>query len=493
MLQQLDTADSVRRIVAPRTAQNHKAKLGQFMTPSSVARFMAGMFPHSVLRTCHLLDAGAGVGALSCAFLDRWVTGGFDFESVEATVYEIDEKLRGHLARHLAAYDRVTSHVIAGDYIELAATNDLFTAKQRTGYTHAILNPPYKKINSRSVHRLALRRVGIEAVNLYSAFVALAVSEAAPGGQIVAIIPRSFCNGPYYRPFRDFILERATIRHIHLFASRNKAFKDDAVLQENLIIHLERGGQQGAVTVSTSTDDRFSDLTSHEHPFDRIVLPDDLERFIHVPITTGKSAIERSPAVRYSLADVGVKVSTGPVVDFRLKEHLRDLPEPGAAPLIYPGHLRMAGVVWPVPDSKKPNAIMRNGETEKWLYPNGFYCAVRRFSAKEEKRRVVASVVVPATFGEHSMLGFENHLNLFHEDRHGLSEALARGLAVFLNTTAVDEHFRRFNGHTQVNATDLKLLKYPSRDTLIQLGEWVMRQGALTQEQIDDKLGTLAA
>lgn len=489
MLQQLDTADSVRREVAPRITLKRKAEFGQFMTSSSVARFMASLFPSSTLQTCRLLDAGAGVGALSCAFLDRWVTGGFCFESVEATAYEIDDNLRGHLVQHLDGYDRVTPRVIAGDYIELVTAEGLHDR----GYTHAILNPPYKKINSQSAHRLALRSVGIETVNLYSAFVALAVAEAAPNGQIVAIIPRSFCNGPYYRLFRNFILERAAIRHMHLFESRSKAFKDDKVLQENIIIRLERGGQQGPVTVSTSTDDGFSDLTTHEHPFDRIVFPDDPERFIHVPTTTKKSTIELSSAVRYSLADIGVKVSTGPVVDFRLKAHLRDMPKPGTVPLIYPGHLSMNGTVWPVPGLKKPNAIMRNDETEKWLYPNGFYCVVRRFSSKEEKRRVVASIVDPATFGEHSVLGFENHLNLFHENKHGLHEALARGLAVFLNTTAVDEHFRRFNGHTQVNATDLKLMKYPSRDTLIQLGEWAMQQGAPTQDQIDAKLGTLTA
>lgn len=491
MLQQLEKADTVRRMVAPRTAQKHKAALGQFMTPSSVARFMASMFPASTMQTCRLLDAGAGVGALSCAFLDRWVTGGFGFEAVEATAYEIDDTLRDHLARHLTGYQGVTPRIIADDFIEQVTANDLFAAKPPTGYTHAILNPPYKKINSQSAHRLALRRVGIETVNLYSAFVALAVAEAAPSGQVVAIIPRSFCNGPYYRPFRDFILERAAIRHMHLFESRSKAFKDDEVLQENIIIRLERGGQQGPVTVSTSTDDSFSDLTTNEHPFDRIVFPDDPERFIHVPTTTEKSTIELSPAVRYSLADIGVKVSTGPVVDFRLKAHLRDMPEPGAVPLIYPGHLSMTSTVWPVQGLKKANAIMRNDETEKWLYPNGFYCVVRRFSSKEEKRRVVASIVDPAAFGDHSVLGFENHMNLFHENKHGLPEALARGLGVFLNTTAVDEHFRRFNGHTQVNATDLKLMKYPSRETLIQLGEWAMKQGTLTQDQIDAKLGTL--
>ncbi|MBG6243143.1 MAG: SAM-dependent DNA methyltransferase [Candidatus Symbiopectobacterium sp. Dall1.0] len=485
----LELADSVRREVAPRTAQKHKAEFGQFMTPSSVARFMASLFPPSTLQTCRLLDAGAGVGALSCAFLDRWKVGGFAFETVEATAYEIDDSLRAHLAQHLAGYSLVKANIIAGDYIELAAAEGL----QDLGYTHAILNPPYKKINSKSAHRLALRSVGIETVNLYSAFVALAVAMAAPSGQVVAIIPRSFCNGPYYRPFRDFILERVAIRHIHLFDSRNKAFKDDEVLQENIIIRLERGGQQGPVTVTTSTDDSFSDIASNEHPFERIVFADDSERFIHVPTTTEKSTIELSPAVRYTLADLGIKVSTGPVVDFRLKEHLRDMPEPGTVPLIYPGHLSMNETVWPVPGLKKPNAILRNDATEKWLYPNGFYCVVRRFSSKEEKRRVVASVVDPAAFGGHSVLGFENHMNLFHENKRGLPELLARGLAVFLNTTAVDESFRRFNGHTQVNATDLKLMKYPSRDTLIQLGEWAKRHSEITQEMIDEQLGKLTA
>lgn len=483
----------MRQEEAPTATQKHKARadkaeLGQFMTPATVARFMASLFPPSPLQTCRLLDAGAGMGALTCAFLNRWVTGGLGFASVEATAYEVDAYLRDHLARRLAGYSRATSCIIPGDYIHLATAHDL----QNQGYTHVILNPPYKKISGHSAHRLALRRVGIETVNLYSAFVALAVAEAAPGGQIVAIIPRSFCNGPYYRPFRDFILARAAIRHMHLFASRNKPFKGDQVLQETIIIRLERGGQQGPVTVSTSTDDSFADFAAHEHPFERIVLPHTPERWIHVPTTTAKSTIERLSAVGYSLADLGVRVSTGPVVDFRMKAHLRPMSEAGAVPLIYPSHLRMGGTVWPIAGLKKSNAIMCNAETEKWLYPNGFYCAVRRFSSKEEKRRVVASVIDPAAFGRHSVLGFENHINLFHENKHGLPETLARGLALFLNTTAVDEQFRRFNGHTQVNATDLKLMQYPSREALVQLGKWAMEQRTLTQDQMDARLETLA-
>jgi hypothetical protein len=149
------------------------------------------------------------------------------------------------------------------------------------------MNPPYKKISSASIHRSRLRFVGIETVNLYSAFVALSLSLMETNGCLVAIIPRSFCNGPYYRPFREFVLKHSAVGHIHLFVRRNKAFKDDNVLQENIIIMLERGGRQREVTVSTSTDDSFADIATAVYPFDRIVRTDDPDLVVHIPISPG--------------------------------------------------------------------------------------------------------------------------------------------------------------------------------------------------------------
>jgi adenine-specific DNA-methyltransferase len=48
---------------------------------------------------------------------------------------------------------------------------------------------------------------------------------------------------------------------------------------------------------------------------------------------------------------------------------------------------------------------------------------------------------------------------------------MAIGLCAYLNTEYCDTIFRTFSGHTQVNATDLKNMKYPSQDFLIQLGK----------------------
>lgn len=473
-----------------------RADFGQFMTPRCTADFMAGLFNLSNCSSIRLLDAGAGVGSLTVAFLEKARKSGQKLNDVSVTAYELDELLASYLSKEIAADQQLfhdagikfAADLIGSDFIESAVNQIQFGMAEK--FNFAILNPPYKKINSDSRHRFLLRQVGIETVNLYSAFVALALALMDRGGQIVAIIPRSFCNGPYYRPFREFILEHAAIRHMHLFASRDKAFKDDKVLQENVIILLERGGQQGDVTVSTSADDLFDDYAAHTYPFDQIVFPGVAERFIHVPTSPEYSAIALSPAFCYSLADIGVEVSTGPVVDFRVKEHLREMPELESVPLLYPGHFTGLSIEWPKPGMKKPNALMRHPETDKLLYPNGFYAVVRRFSSKEEKRRIVASVVCADVF-DAPLLGFENHLNVFHQRKQGLPEELARGLAVFLNSTAIDECFRRFSGHTQVNATDLRLMKYPSRDVLIALGRWAKEQETLSQEQIDAKLESM--
>ncbi|MGO9579915.1 MAG: Eco57I restriction-modification methylase domain-containing protein [Desulfobaccales bacterium] len=487
----LEQAETVRKEMGQQISQKRKSELGQFMTPATVARFMASLFSPSTVKTARLLDAGAGMGALSGAALDQFVSGGFPFQHVQVVAYEIDPKLRELLSQTLAKYQGrfdIDISVRRGDFIE-EAVKLIFQGEER--FTHAILNPPYKKIHSASRHRSLLRRVGVETVNLYSAFLALTIKLMQPDGQIAAIMPRSFCNGPYYRPFRELILAKTAIKYIHLFAARNRAFRDDDVLQENIIILLERDAPQGSVTISTSTDDSFTDMETNVYPFDRIVFPNDPECFLHVPTSPERNNLEISPAISFSLADIGLEVSTGPVVDFRLRPHLRQMPERGTVPLLYPGHFSGQVIDWPKPNGKKPNAILRNVETEKWLYPNGYYIVVRRFSSKEEKRRVMASIVYPDAFNSSPMLGFENHLNVLHFGKQGIPENLGRGLTVFLNSTALDEQFRLFSGHTQVNATDLRLLKYPSREVLTRLGVWAKAQGELTQRKIDHKIESL--
>lgn len=473
----LQVAEQQRATIHRLTDRQHISHLGQFMMPATVAGFMADLFKPTE-NLIHLLDPGAGLGALTCAVLDHLPK---RHGPVSATTYEIDPTLRPHLTDNLAGYSWVNATVHGEDFLASAAR--MIQAGQRP-FTHAILNPPYKKIGTTSAAREHARTGGLETVNLYSAFVGLALALLAPGGQLVAIIPRSFCNGPYYRPFRDFLLARASIERIHLFESRDTVFADDGVLQENVILRLVRDREQGPVVISQSTDDTFEELRSQGFPFVDIVHPDDPERFIHIP-DGSPDPLERLSKVRHTLADLGLQVSTGPVVDFRMREHLRKMPADDTVPLIYPAHLDGTTTTWPVPEIKKWNAIVRNDETQRWLFPGGTYVLLRRFSSKEEHRRLHVSLLRHEQLGGVPWIGFENHTNVFHANRRGLTEGVALGLFCWLHSTALDDHLRRFSGHTQVNATDLRNMRYPGMDDLKALGRKAKRR-ALTQTFIDE-------
>ena len=109
--------------------------------------------------------------------------------------------------------------------------------------------------------------------------------------------------------------------------------------------------------------------------------------------------------------------------------------------------------------------------------PNEWYVLVKRFSSKEERRRIVAYMYEGGEI-EADWIGFENHWNVLHVGRRGLDPGLARGLACFLNSTVVDRHFRVFSGHTQVNATDLRNMKYPAGSAQGARGTVPVRHGA---------------
>jgi hypothetical protein len=409
-------------------------------------------------------------------------------EQIEVHAYEIDAPLYDTLKRRLKGYQRpgLALELRNEEFLEAVTRGGLL---KPTGFTHALLNPPYKKIGAGSGHRRAASSVGLEVVNLYAAFVGLALAMLEPGGQLVAIIPRSFCNGPYYKPFRRWLFEHGVLRRLHLFDSRTQPFAADAVLQETVILHMERGRAPSEVCISLSADATFEDLRSASYPVEAIWSADDPELLIHIP--SGEAPVEHEQSINATLDELGIKVSTGPVVDFRLREFLLDEPsEQGCAALLYPLHMSGHGIQWPILGAKKPNAIAIREGSRRWLYQRGNYCVVRRFSSKEEPRRLVASVVTQTLHGG-ELIGFENHLNVFHAGKRGLTLELAYGLTAYLTTSRVEQRFRQFNGHTQVNVSDLKALRYPQLATLEALGRWAMTQAALSVEACDAALESL--
>jgi adenine-specific DNA-methyltransferase len=254
-------------------SEGRQHELGQFLTADPVAGFMASLF--QIHRAeWNLLDAGAGGGALSAAVVHRLCAERRKPKRITITAYEIDQGMHEQLHRTYRrskleceqAGIEFSAKTLNEDFIEAAVSmvrGDLFSSSL-TPFNAAILNPPYRKINSDSKTRLLLRSAGIETSNLYTGFLALTVKVLAHGSELVAITPRSFCNGPYFKPFRQFFLEAMSFRRLHVFESRSAAFVKDEVLQENIIIHAVKSAEKPErVIVSTSSGGPGGKVVEH--------------------------------------------------------------------------------------------------------------------------------------------------------------------------------------------------------------------------------------
>jgi adenine-specific DNA-methyltransferase len=455
---------------------------------------MASLF-ESRWQEWDLLDAGAGSGALSAALVRRLCASPHKPKRISITACELDGAILGSLRSALVecghacegAGIRFSATVLHEDFVAFAAPlvrGDLFTSHQPR-FNAAIVNPPYRKVRTESSTRLLLRSAGIETSNLYTGFVALITKLLAERGELVAITPRSFCNGPYFKPFRTDFLQAMSLRKLHVFESRSAAFSRDEILQENIIFRaVKDSANSESIVISSSSGAPGDVISERKVAYSDVVSPDDPEQFIHLAKDeahdNARSIMSRLSA---TLPDLGASVSTGRVVDFRAKEFLRQQPEHNTAPLIYPCHFNCGFVHWPKEKARKPNAIVSNEQTRELLVPAGVYVLVKRFTTKEERKRIVACIYDSSQIHS-ALVGFENHLNYFHINGHGLPIALAKGLAAFLNSTIVDVYFRRFNGHTQVNATDLRSLNYPTKAELESLGRGITDPG-LPQAELD--------
>jgi len=487
------TMDIVRKSLNGSICRNERSKIGQFFTPANIARYMASLFEH-VGAEVRLLDPGAGAGVLFAACVEAFVYRKQHPLSITVVAYENDKRVLPYLKETMDRCGLICrkagisfhGEIRAEDFIAAAIAqtdNGLFTM-QSERFTHAILNPPYRKINGESVVRRLLHAAGIEVSNLYAAFVWLTARMLENKGEMVAITPRSFCNGPYFRRFRVSLLNMMNMRHIHLFESRKKAFGDDDVLQENVIYHAVKEMEKPEFVLLSSSDSANFDNAKYQSvPYNQIILPGDSDAFIHLVLCDeDKLTTKRMSCFATSLDILGLDVSTGPVVDFRVRKYLYQLPKKGTVPLIYPCHFGEGFIKWPG-GTKKPNAIEVSSYTKDLLVDADYYVITKRFSAKEERRRVVAVIYDPHMI-EASRVGFENHVNYFHAKGGGLAANLAKGLALYLNSTLFDQYFRLFSGHTQVNATDLRKMSYPTRDQLLRLGAHVKHR-IPDQEAVD--------
>ncbi len=489
MLSLLDDSAQRQAAYLQDTTSAYRKGRGQVFTPPEIARFMAGLFS-LVPEQLHLLDPGAGAGMLSVAVCEQVLQQRSPRQlfihafELEQALAEILRSNLEHCKQVLAeAGHTLTFTVEQEDFIAVASPHleaSLFKPSISDDFDAVIMNPPYFKLRKDSEHAKLMQRVVHGQPNAYAFFLTLGARLLKPDGELVAITPRSFCNGLYFRGFRRWFFERMSLEHIHLFESRTDTFKDSGVLQESVITKARKlGSPSGQVQITGSFGrDIPEHLQCQTLPHASVVDNSCGEHLVKIPVSEDDCKIMRLlEALPQRFQETGLRISTGPVVTFRATDLiLRARNGQTVVPLLMPHNIKPYRTEWPVTRKQHPVYIIDNEQSRKrkLLVPTKNYVVLKRFSAKEEKRRLTAACLLRRE-QEAAYIGLENHLNYVYLADRELSEDETFGVAALFNSVLLDRYFRILSGNTQVNATEIRNLHFPSLETLASIGRQVKK------------------
>lgn len=456
-------ADLAGQVALAVKAAEERHGLGQFFTPTDLAELIAQEFDAewasrlNDVGTIRLLDPGAGTGTLGLALLERLLQIGIT-RPIELITVEIDEHLHEPLRANLEAAREVLANegrgfsfkIVKGDFL------DAIDSRAVAGdFQGAILNPPYGKMH-RTDSRLATRHALVHGQpNIYALFLAESLKLLGPHGRMAAICPRSFASGPYFGRIRESLRSNGTLRKVTMFARRDELFSRDAVLQETVVASWDRVPHKE----SMKFDLRVLEPRGFVETFStRLSLPSGSEPWFLPNSQAELEAIERLSGWPSRLDSLDITVRTGPVVFFRTKQG-RMKAQDGTVPFVWMNNLRLDGEVeWPQENPQRPQ-FFAPSERDPLVVPNQWLVLVRRFSSRDDAKRLVVSVWNPGKSPATS-IAIENRVNVIMGGSSPFTQEQAELVAHHLRRPEVESWFRARSGTTQVNATDLRAVPF---------------------------------
>ena len=466
---------------------------GQFFTSPETAAFMAELFEIPQKRSVSVLDPGAGSGILAVALIERLQSNQY-IEEIDLICYENDPNILELLKSNL---DWVCNHsekkifyqINIDNYIlsQMSDYNNMFDANPNPRkFDLAIGNPPYMKVAKDAPEALAMPNVCYGAPNLYFLFASMSLFNLCDAGEMVYIIPRSWTSGAYFKRFRQSFLSIGALKHIHLFVSRDKVFEKESVLQETIIIRVKKTATKpDFITISTTQCNHdFASRTVFEAPYTTVVNGSDCYVYL-VTNEDEANTLKRVNCFKETLPSIGLRMKTGLTVDFRNRDALRDQAEDNAVPLFYSQHIQDGKVVFPIGKEHEYIATDQGGLRQQ----NTNYLFVKRFTAKEEHRRLQCGVYLAKKHPEYTEISTQNKINFICGLRE-LSECVVYGLYVLFNSTLYDCYYRILDGSTQVNSTEINAMPVPPMSVIEAMGKELIRVRNMSEESCDNILGS---
>lgn len=460
---------------------------GMFFTPPPLVERLLDMAGHAGARWAEhsVVDPAAGGGAFVTPIARRMASA---LRTRGATPMEVID----HVAAHLTGVELDPfSGWLADVFLQLAlwplceragrpmprvvfAADSLRVELGSRRYDAVIGNPPYGRVTLDPEQRRRYARSLHGHANLYGLFTDLAVQLCRPQGVIGYVTPASFLGGQYFKNLRALLAELAPPTAIDFVADRGGVF--DRVLQETVLVVLRPGGTSDGVSVATTqpVGPEAGCQTTHIGAFP---LPEEPHAPWVLPREPADAALLRGLAgMPHRLRDLGLAVSTGPLVWNRHRDQLATERGERCHPLIWAESVLPTGEFRFRADRRNHTPYVEVRPGQGHLLTSQPVVLVQRTTAKEQHRRLIAALL-PVSFVEaHGAVVVENHLNMVLPSGTGPMVGL-RAVCALLNSGVVDRIFRSISGSVAVSAFELESLPVPDPEVLREL-DALLERGA---------------
>lgn len=466
-------------------------RLGRLFTKKDSARLMAEMIKTDNEKSTYtILDAGAGTGILAAAAIEHVCKNAAGCKQIFLTCYENNPEFVPMLEDNLerirkkCRHDygiRLNSTVYAENYLTDAKNHYTvnFFEVVEDKYDVIISNPPTELCEKGSED--AGGAGGITQLKLSKAFLFLkmAAEHLEAGGQMIMMLPTTYASASAVAPIRKEVTEKLSVSGIHLFVGKQKNESRATPLKKSFIISYSNTEAPDSVVISTSYDAGKSVTELPELPYSLVVDP------VSGALTLPKS-LEDTRIVKYissfpeTLTSLGLRMSTGLIVDSKCEGLLFTEPMKNTIPIIRAATMKGGTIDFPQPIKRQYIAPVNPSYMQK----NKNMIIIKRVPAKSDDRLVNSAIYLASQLPAYKYISTHNKIN-FIDTKSKTEEMSARfafGLFALLNSTVYDRYISIMLKSKQINSKEMRALPLPARNIIENMG---MRLMALRRTSVE--------
>lgn len=476
--------------------ESDNVRLGRFFTKRDTAALMARMPSLDENKTAYtVLDAGAGTGILSAAMVEEICKRAPNCRQIFLTCYENNKDYVALLEDNLERIRKKARHdynvkmyytVYEENYLTESVnhyTVSLFD-KIPDKYDIIICNPPTHLVDKGDDEALAAGDVTQVKINAAYLFAKVASTHLEEGGQLVIMLPTAFASSTSLSTIRCQMRDRLALEKIHLFIGKKKNEKRAIPLKKSMILCYANAPKPQTVTITTSTDSGKPQNTALLPALPYSFVVDESDGSLTLP-----KSVEDTGIVKYitafpeTLRSLGLKISTGLVIDSRCEGLIFTEPIKSCVPLIRPAAIRNGQIRFPLPIKHQYIAPSSSTLFQK----NKNMIIIKRVPAKSDNRLLNTAVYMASQLPQYKYISTHNKV-CFIDTKDKNSEMSARmvfGLFALLNSTIYDRYFSIVSKSSQISAKNLRDIPLPPRNIIENIGMRLMAARMTSVEMCD--------